>query len=464
MKSKFSTRLILWYSSILFIALFIFGILSYYFISHQLYSEQFATLAENCEKISEVFRIKDNRLDIAYLKSVVEELNLSETGIFFEVWDSKPERVFRSPNFPVNLQTPSPASDTDKLFTLTESNGIVYHLYETPVNVYPSSGTGTRVYHIRTGQSIIYIDRILQKIQLLLLLLVPIILLFAGLGGWYLTGRALKPIADITRTARDISLYHLDRRLPRPHSDDELSELVHTLNDMINRIEKGVRNIQQFTADASHELRTPITAMRGEIEVALRRTRSREDYKETLKSSLQELQWMEKMVNDLLLLSRADAGELNLNIEPCNLAELIQECYHTQTYTAQKKNIRFQINIADKSFTAPIDSYRIRQVLCNLLDNALKYTADGGMVTINAEKNNSAVEISITDNGCGIAENDLPLVFNRFYRADKSRGREEYSSGLGLSICKWIVEAHRGKIELQSSINKGTTVTVKLPV
>ena len=464
MKSKFSTRLVLWYSSILFIALIIFGFLSYYFISHQLYSEQFASLAENCEKISEVFCIKDNHLDMKYLRSAVEELNLSETGIFFEVWDSKPERVFRSPNFPLNLETPSPASDTDKLITLKEPNGIVYHLYETPVNVYPSSGTQIRVYHIRTGQSIIYIDRILQKIKLLLLLLVPIILIFAGLGGWYLTRRALNPIADITRTARDISLYHLDRRLPRPHSDDELSELVQTLNNMIDRIEKGVQNIQQFTADASHELRTPITAMKGKIEVALRRSRSQDEYKETLKSSLQELQWMEKMVNDLLLLSRADAGELQLNMESCNLTELIKECYQTQTYAAQKKNIDFQIVLPDESLYASVDSYRIKQVFCNLIDNALKYTSDRGKVNISAVKNNSGIEIVIKDSGCGIAEIDLPLVFNRFYRADKSRGREEYSSGLGLAICKWIVEAHKGKIELQSRVNKGTTVTVKLPV
>ena len=316
---------------------------------------------------------------------------------------------------------------------------------------------------MRTGQSIIYIDRILHKIRSLLLLLAPIILLFAGFGGWYLTRKALNPIADITQTARDISLYHLDRRLPQPHSDDELSELVHTLNDMIDRIEKGVKNIQQFTADASHELRTPITAMRGEIEVALRRLRSQEEYKETLKSSLQELQWMEKMVNDLLLLSRADAGELKLNPEPCDLSELIKDCYQSQTYAAQKKGIDFQLMLPEKTITAAVDSYRFRQVLCNLTDNALKYTPEGGRVTLRAQKTAHEIEIIIEDNGCGIPKDDLPLVFNRFYRADKSRGREEYSSGLGLSISKWIVEAHKGRIELHSREHEGTTVKVTLP-
>ncbi len=464
MKSKFSTRLVLWYSSILFLALLIFGYLSYYFTSRQLYSEQFASLAEKAENISEVFRMKNKHLDMGYLKSAVEELNLSESGVFFEVWNSELQRVFRSPNFPLHLQTPPPIGITDNQLELAESNGIVYNLYETPVNVFSHGGKDSCSYYIRTGQSIIYIDRILQKIRSLLLLMAPLILLFAGFGGWYLTRRALKPVSDITRTARDISLYHLDRRLPQPHTDDELGELVQTLNDMIDRIEKGVENIRQFTADASHELRTPITAIRGEIEVALRRLRSREEYKDTLKSSLQELQWMEKMVNDLLLLSRADAGELHLYIETCNLNELIKECRQTQTLPAKNKDIRFVMNLPTEIIMVKIDAYRMRQVLCNLIDNALKYTDIKGEVNLSVKKSDNTAVIIIADNGCGIDEKDLPLVFNRFYRADKSRSREEYSSGLGLSICKWIVEAHKGKIELQSKTGKGTTVKVLLPL
>jgi heavy metal sensor kinase len=462
MKSKFSTRLIFWHSSILFLALMIFGYLSYYFISHQLYSEQFASLAENSEKISEVFRMKKGFLDMDYLQNAVEELNLSESGVFFEVWDSKQNMIFRSPNFPVKLNTPIPISENGRQLSLTELGGITYHLYETSVNVYSHKNSHNELYYIHTGQSIIYIERILHKIRVLLLLLVPIILLFAGSGGWYLTKQALKPIADITNTARDISLYHLNHRLPLPNSDDELSQLVKTLNSMFDRIEKGVQNIQQFTADASHELRTPITAMRGEIEVSLRRSRSEGEYVEVLHSSLQELQWMEKMINDLLLLSRADAGELQLKLEQCDLVELIKDCYQTQNISAQKKNISIKLSLSDEEIDAYIDSYRMKQIICNLLDNAVKYTQNDGKISICAENYKKGIRITISDNGRGIAEEELPLIFNRFYRADKSRSIETYSSGLGLSICKWIVEAHNGKIEINSRVGEGTVATVTL--
>jgi heavy metal sensor kinase len=404
--------------------------------------------------------MKNGLLDMDYLQNVVDELNLSESGVFFEVWDSKQNMIFRSPNFPVKLNTPIPISENGRQLSLKEFEGITYHLYETSVNVF-SDNNNTELYYIHTGQSVIYIERILHKIRVLLLLLVPIILLFAGIGGWYLTKRALKPIADITGTARDISLYHLNHRLPLPHSDDELSQLVKTLNSMFDRIEKGVHNIQQFTADASHELRTPITAMRGEIEVILRRIRSPQEYSETLHSSLQELQWMEKMINDLLLLSRADAGELRLNLEKCNLTELITDCYQTQKLLAQKKNISVKLSLPEK-IDAFLDSYRIKQVICNLLGNAVKYTQENGKISISAENDETNIRITISDNGQGIEEKELPLIFNRFYRADKSRSIETYSSGLGLSICKWIVEAHNGKIEISSQAGEGTVAAVIL--
>jgi heavy metal sensor kinase len=287
-------------------------------------------------------------------------------------------------------------------------------------------------------------------------------MLFAGIGGWYLTKRALKPIIDITRTARDISLYHLNHRLPLPHTDDELSQLVKTLNNMFDRIEKGVQNIRQFTADASHELRTPITAMRGEIEVALRRSRSEEEYCEVLRSSLQELQWMEKMINDLLLLSRADAGELRIDKKDYHLSILITDCCQTLLFAAKKKNIDIQSTL-EEPLKASVDPYQIKRVLCNLLDNAIKYTPENGKISIRGERQPDSVRITISDTGQGIDEKDLPLIFNRFYRADKSRSNETYSSGLGLSICKLIVEAHDGKIEIRSRKGKGTTVILSLP-
>lgn len=463
MKYRFSVRLVLWYSSVLFIALAIFGFLFYYFVSRQLFFEQYSFLAEDAEQISEVLRLKDDQLDLVYLNSEVKEYNLSENGVFFEVRDSAPTLVLRSHNFPSSLQTPLPKLDKNEQLKLAEPNDFIYHLYGTPVNVFSTMDKHKLQFYIRTGQSVIYVDRILQEIRWLLIWLAPLVLIFAGFGGWYLTRRALNPIANISRRARDISLHDTHHRLPQPGSDDELGELVLTLNNMIDRIEQGVRHIQQFTADASHELRTPITAMKGEIEVALRRSRTNEAYLTVLNSSLQELNWMEKIVSDLFLLTRADAGELQLQRETLDLAVLSRECFQTHKYLAQKKKIDFQFADPGSPVFCSVNANRMRQVLCNLLDNAIKYSATGGKIRLIPEELENGIQITVTDNGIGIAPSDLDLVFNRFYRVDKSRSNEAYSSGLGLSICKWIVEAHGGQIEIQSQLKKGTSIRVFLP-
>jgi len=463
-KFTFSIRLTIWYSLMLLVALAIFGTLTYLFIARQLYDEQYANLAENAEQISEIMRLSNTRLDIEYLNKESDEFNLNETGIFFEIRDDSGESIFKSRNFPLSLPTILPQLAKNDRLTIRDRSGAAYNLYITSANLASNNSSDRQVYYLYVGQSIIYVEKILRRIRILLLILCPIILALASLGGWHLARRSLGPVVAITQTARDISMHHLDKRLPEPDQHDELSQLVQTFNEMINRIQNGVRQIQQFTADASHELRTPLTIMRGEIEVALRKPRSDKEYQQVLKSGLQELQWMEKIVNELLLLSRADASEIKLNQKKIVLNTLLNEIVQSQQALARSRGLSLHFKNPRQAIVSFIDADKVRQMVINIIDNAIKYTAPGGTILVQLYQEENHVLLQFKDTGIGIASKDLPFVFDRFYRVNKARSRQQHSSGLGLAICRWIAEAHQGKIHIESQLGKGTTVTVWLPV
>ena len=460
-----SLRLTAWYSLMLLISLSLFGALSYFFIYRELYDEQYSVLSESAEQISEIMRLKNDQLDTDHLmRETDEELNLTESGIFFEVWNNKLERIYHSPNFPKFLKTYPPSIGADGSTRIKDQYGVIFHLVTVPVSLISDSEKDQIVFYIRIGQSVLYVERILRRIRDFIFWLTPGILFLAGLGGWILARRVLKPVSEITEAARDISMHHLDMRLPAPVQNDELGQLIRTFNGMIERIQVGVRKIRQFTADASHELRTPLTVMKGEMEVALRRPRKKETYIQVLKSGLQELEWMEKIVDDLLTLSRADAGEIIMEQRWVNIVPVVREVLHFHRNQAQEKHIAISFDAKSYDIKCFIDPDRIRQVVSNLIDNGLKYTPEEGEIHVKLFKKENTVELVVQDTGIGIPAEDLPFVFDRFYRVDKARSRTQRSSGLGLAICKWIVEAHGGQIKINSVVQKGTTVNVRLPL
>ena len=463
LKPTFSVRLTLWYSLMLLLAVGIFGTMSYVFIARQLYEEQYVMLSENAEQISEVIRFRNGTLDISFLISEADALNLNEQGVFFEIWNSESERIFHARNAPRLLRNPPPAKDVAERLQLHDDSGFLFNVLTIPVFV-TQQGDNRKTLHIRVGQSILYVEKILRRIRHLLYILIPGVLVFASWGGWYLARRALDPVAAITKSARELSLRHLELQVPESMPDDELGQLVRTFNSMIQRIKIGVDRINQFTADVSHELRTPLTIMRGEIEVALRRSRSVEEYQQILSSALQELSYMEQMINDLLLLSRADSGEFILQLENVKMAPFIADVLEQFQKLSPAQQIQFDVPDACQDVVCSIDRDKIKRVMLNILDNAVKYTPQGGSIMLTLDRQDMLVLIRCSDKGIGISKDDLPRVFDRFYRADKSRSRAQHSSGLGLSICKWILEAHDGRIELESELNRGTTVNIWLPV
>lgn len=296
------------------------------------------------------------------------------------------------------------------------------------------------------------------------MLIAPLALLVSIIGGWFLASKSLKPVDELTKAAKEITAQHLNRRLPVYDVDDEIGRLTAQFNDMIERLETSFNQIQQFSADASHELKTPLTIMRGEIEVALRSKRLSRSTRELLESLYDEVLRLSGIVESLMTLIKSDSGRLTLSIGKVNIDTIIQDLIEETNMLSSMKNISITYS---KKATPVIDGdgAKLKQLFLNLIDNAIKYTPDNGTVTIEVSENEGFAVIRFTDSGIGIAEHEKEKIFERFYRAKvKKRGVESEGSGLGLAIAKWITEAHKGSIEVQSQEGKGSTFTVKLPL
>lgn len=248
--------------------------------------------------------------------------------------------------------------------------------------------------------------------------------------------------------------------------DDESPQavsLTDSYNAMINRLANSLRRSRQFAADVTHELRTPLTILRGETELALRSNRSQEQITQVLESNLEEISRMSYLIEDLLLLSKSDLGEIPLKMEALDLSGLVMELHHQAQLLAGSKRISVDLIVPQEQIIVQADSLRLRQVLLNLLTNAIKYTQEKGSVIINLKATTENVEVAITDSGIGITEEHLRKIFERFYRIDKTLNRNDGGSGLGLAIVKWIVDAHNGQVNVNSTPGQGSCFTITLP-
>jgi len=315
---------------------------------------------------------------------------------------------------------------------------------------------------IQVGTSLEYVQASMQNLLLILLISVPTLIFVAGLAGYFLAGKALKPIRDIATTTRHITAHNLDERITVEVARDDIGQLSQTINEMLDRLSQAFLKVTQFSADASHELRTPLTILRGEVEIGLRGDRSAAEYRDILVSNLEEIERMSKIVSDLLLLSRSDMGQEVLSRESVDLRELVQELINQLAMLAEQKNIVLTGDIRPVPLVLG-DKLRLRQMAANLVANAIRYTSAGGRVNVRLEGVAEGVKLVVEDTGIGIPKADLPRIFDRFYRVDKARSREEGGSGLGLSIVKWIVDAHHGDITVESVVDEGTIFTVVLP-
>jgi heavy metal sensor kinase len=414
-------RLTAWYAVILTAGFALFGGLIWLSLRHRLLDEVDEDLAGRASRFEKYFRTE--AAETTSDKQLRDELN--------EFCQALPPHSYidlRGPQFEFRYETPS--SDFRTVRRNFES------------------------YQLDVGESVRGVQHTLDLLRLLLLGLSPIVILIACFGGAWLSGRALKPVTDITAAALTISIENLSERLPVPATGDELARLTIVLNTMLARLEAAVKTLSQFVADASHEFRTPLAVIRTTAELALRRARDPEEYRESFHEIAAEAERMTRLVEDLLVLARSDTGAADMPLAPLELREVLQGVIIEMKGLAEERGILLQANLEESVVSG--NRPALHRLFLVLLDNAVKYSGDGGQVTVNQTDNC----IEIKDFGAGIAESDLPHIFKRFYQADPARAQGGY--GLGLSLADSIVKAHGGSIEVSSIPGAETVFKVTL--
>jgi heavy metal sensor kinase len=338
------------------------------------------------------------------------------------------------------------SQSTGQVVSATASvNGLLQRILVQPVSL----GNGSHA-SIVVARTVRELDATLARTAIFLLIVVGLLVVSASLAGYWLAGRALRPVRQIAATARDLSEHDLHRRLSLDLPNDELGELAETFNGMLARLEAAFESLRQFTADAAHELRAPLTLVRAELELALNRPRSVDNYEDTLRSVLGEAERLSRMVDQLLMLARADAGALEARLQEVDVSDLLEETVSRWHPMAGEKGVELLADVPD-SGTLRGDPDLLRRMLDNLLDNALRNTPAGGSVRISCSRDQENWSIAVEDNGPGVEESLRASLFERFTRADPARGRETGGAGLGLSLCAIIARLHGGRITLEDA-------------
>ena len=481
--SSLRVRLTLWYVFILAILLISFSGFLYLTLSKSLYRDVDNKLRSLAELIASESDSPLSKFGFGNIDQTLEaSMNLKPIGKFIQVLDESGNIGRKSDNLknvqlPISLSVLKSASqghitfETNRFFGNAPLRIITFPVLE--------NHHVTKI--VQVASSLEDVEDALNTLFIILIIAVPFALLVAILGGQFLASKALKPVDQITKTARIITSQNLNQRIEPPKVKDEISRLIETFNEMISRLDRSFCQVKQFSTDASHELKTPLTILKGEVEVALRKERGSHEYEEILKSNLEEINRMSQIVEDLLLLSRADSGQIRLNREDIDLNEILSEVIAHLNVLAKSKNLHIETSNHHENVHLYGDPLRIRELFLNLIENGIKYTEDGGSIHIlvtrdgllkegkqsahvQGAKLSEFLQIIISDTGIGIAKEDQERIFDRFFRVDKARSREQGGSGLGLSICKWIVEAHQGEIRVESELGKGSSFIVKLPI
>ncbi len=479
-------KLTFWYSLLLLAGLAVFGISSYLYAGAMLFQNLDLSLRNESEWLREILEGKlhsergrmrtprnsmlipqtpqdtvgesedqgETEEDFAIWNKIYEHSLLNSKKQFVYILDRRGRIFYKSYNLGQD-SLPSPPSLKPYDVSVTEVS-----LGKEKIRL---AAMNTKYYRIRVAYPVEQINDVLQNLFSIFLVMIPIVLVISVVGGYFLAKKSLRPVEEITQTARKITATNLRERIHVGNPEDEIGRLTETLNDMIGRLETSFEQVQQFSMDASHELRTPLTIMRGEIELALRERSTAASHKKTLASLLEEVLRMTSIVEGLILLAKADSGNAKLDRRPTRLDALVGEMKEDAEILAEQKGIGVTISRLDK-VTVAGDSVRLRQLMLNLIDNAIKYTPNGGHVTLRLERIDGEAHFSVEDTGIGIPPNELRKIFNRFYRVDKSRSRLPDGLGLGLSISKWVAEAHGGSLRAESEVGKGSRFTVVLPI
>ena len=456
------TKLTFWYTGILCLTLLVLGILAYSLIYYSLSRDIDAALHGVAKTIAEQAQKSDRTPIPPNLDELFRRFfGFSPANPYFEMltpW-ARPRSAPRpSSPLPISPQVLQKALHGVPTFETLKSRGP----YPVRVLIMPVFSAGRVTNVVQVGISLENMYRTLHHFVLIMGALFPLGLLLAGGGGWLLARRALSPVDHMTKAAQRISGEHLNERLLETGTGDELDRLARTLNEMLTRLDESFSQVRQFSADASHELQTPLTILRGEIEVALRSGRTMEEYRQVLTSSLEEIEKISRLVEGLMLLARADSGVLRMDHQPVALHELIAEIAARMQKMAADRGIGLHLeDLAPVTISG--DREQLQRLLLNLIDNAIKYTPTGGRISLSLSAEGDQAQISVTDTGIGLSADEQVQIFTRFYRAAEARSQSGGGVGLGLCIAQSIAEAHGGKIQVLSHPGQGSTFTVVLP-
>jgi heavy metal sensor kinase len=458
-----SFRLVTWYAGVLTIVFIFLGVLTLLFLRHYLEANLLDIQARRARQIADTLVIRGGGGDEAALGRQVEALYSPEANDrFIRISRADGPVVYVSgapkdarfdpavvPALPANL-----ATDARKV-TLTGASLLI-----ATQGIRLPDGT---TYRVEVGTSGASSEATLGHVLLMLAIGLPVAVAAAVAGGFVRVRRALRPVDRIAVKAEVITQHNLSERLPVVTSGDEIERLSVALNRMIVRLEEAVNGSKQFVADASHELRTPLTIMRGELEGLAQDTHLRGETRESLGSVLEEVERLREIVEGLLALSRLDVGEPPAEWVRFDLGMLAASTVEQMSLLAEDKNLTVTCEIS-QAVTVEADRARIKQVIVNLLDNAIKYTARGGRIGLRVGSESGYAILDVTDNGIGIPPAAVARVFNRFYRVDESRSREQGGAGLGLAIVKSICAAHGAQVEVTSTPGKGSRFRIRQPL
>ena len=443
-------RLTLWYFLIVATALVGFAVFALAVMRQSIYTTVDEQLEDRVHATERV--VAQSRNDIA--DAVREHAELQSGSQLLQISEGDGKFLYRSPLME-RLGVPAPKANHERVESAEYS--------ELPLRILSSAViVGGRPYVIQVAEPMDDYLEALERFRTAMFVGIPVLLVVAAAIGYWMSTRALRPVDQITRAAQMISPQDLSQRITVPETNDELQRMGETLNQMLQRIESAVTRITQFTADASHELRTPVALIRTRAEVTLAKPRSKDEYIEALKEVLAESERTTALIENLMTLARADSGSETLNFDKINISEIAGEvCAQARTLT-EAKQLQWSANIPESAIWVRGDANALRRLLLILIDNAVKYTPPTGSVSLALQRNGTHAEIHVRDTGIGIPESDLPHIFERFYRADKARSRELGGAGLGLSIGHWIANAHGGEIRVESS-SGGSVFLVLLP-
>ena len=443
-RSSIRFRLTAWYFAVLALGLSAFGMAAWFAMSASLHHAIDDSLRD---RVQGVKRFMDEQISALSVMEIRDEFRehsvLGPGGDLFQVSDGDGNWLYRSVPLEENqLSARRPIELAGaRLYEDLTLQGSPLRILSESISVHG------RPYTVQVAAPMHEIEEALERLRWMLLLSMPLLLLAATVGGYWISRRALSPVDKVSEAARTISIESLAARLPVPETGDEIERLSRTFNDLLARLQGSVERMTQFTADASHELRAPTTLIRTTAEMALRRLRSVDEYQHALGQVLTESERMSHLVDSLLLLARADSSSDGSGTLRFDLTTSVNEACEEGRTLAASRGIELTCDLLATPIELVGDPQFVRRLFFILIDNAIKYTPAGGNVSVELRKNEQHAVGIIRDTGIGIAEQDLPRIFDRFWRADKVRSREAGGAGLGLSIAQWIAGRMGGHIQ-----------------